>query len=129
MSTVIGFLPFAIAAWLFAIGLYGIVTSRNLVHLIICVAVMQSSTYVLLLAIGYRVGGGAPVFSDVPVGTPAVDPVVQALMLTDIVVEATVMALLLALAVQAHKRTGTLDPDKLKELRGCWHPAFWCRCR
>jgi multicomponent Na+:H+ antiporter subunit C len=118
MSTVVGFLPFAIAAWVFAIGLYGIVTSRNLVHLIICVAVMQSSTYVLLLAIGYRVGGGAPVFSDVPVGAPAVDPVVQALMLTDIVVEATVMALLLALAVQAHKRTGTLDPDELKELRG-----------
>jgi multicomponent Na+:H+ antiporter subunit C len=118
MSVVIGFLPYFIAAWLFAMGLYGIVTSRNLVHLVICLAVMQSSTYVLLLAIGYRVGGTAPVFADVPVGTPAVDPIVQALMLTDIVVEATVMALLLALVVQTHKRTGTLDPEQLKELRG-----------
>ncbi|HET8667150.1 MAG TPA: cation:proton antiporter subunit C [Terriglobales bacterium] len=118
MSAFIAFLPYAVAAWLFAIGLYGIVTSRNLVHLVVCLAVLQSSTYVLLLAIGYRVGATAPVFAGVPVGTPAVDPVVQALMLTDIVVEATVMALLLALAVQAHKRTGTLDPDKLKELRG-----------
>jgi multicomponent Na+:H+ antiporter subunit C len=117
-AAVINFLPFAVAAWLFVIGLYGIISSRNLVHLIICLAVLQSSTYVLLLAIGYKVGGVAPIFADVPVGTPAVDPVVQALMLTDIVVEATVMALLLALAVQAHKRTGTLDPDKLKELRG-----------
>lgn len=118
MSSAVGFLPFIVAAWLFLMGLYGIVTSRNFVHLVICLAVMQSSTYVLLLAIGYRVGGTAPVFAAVPVGTPAVDPVVQALMLTDIVVEATVMALLLALAVQTHKRTGTLDPDKLKELRG-----------
>lgn len=118
MSAFIAFLPYAVAAWLFAIGLYGIVTSRNLMHLVVCLAVLQSSTYVLLLAIGYRVGAVAPVFAGVPVGTPAVDPVVQALMLTDIVVEATVMALLLALAVQAHKRTGTLDPDKLKELRG-----------
>ncbi len=118
MNAVVSFLPYFVAAWLFAMGLYGIVTSRNLVHLVICLAVMQSSTYVLLLAIGYRVGGGAPVFADVPVGTPAVDPIVQALMLTDIVVEATVMALLLALAVQTHKRTGTLDPDRLKELRG-----------
>jgi multicomponent Na+:H+ antiporter subunit C len=118
MAAFVSFLPYAVVAWLFAIGLYGIVTSRNLVHLIICLAVVQSSTYVLLLAIGYRVGAGAPVFSDVPVGTPAVDPVVQALMLTDIVVEATVMALLLSLAVQAHKRIGTLDPDQLKELRG-----------
>ncbi|MFB3917116.1 MAG: sodium:proton antiporter [Terriglobales bacterium] len=118
MGAVISFLPFAIAAWLFVAGLYGVATSRNLVHLIICLAVLQSSTYVLLLSIGYRVGGVAPVFADIPVGTPAVDPIMQALMLTDIVVEATVMALLLALAVQTHKRTGTLDPDKLKELRG-----------
>lgn len=118
MSTIISFLPYFVAAWLFAVGLYGIVTSRNLVHLVICLAVLQSSTYVLLLAIGYRVSATAPVFADVPVSTPAVDPVVQALMLTDVVVEATVTALLLAIVVQTHKRTGTLDPDKLKELRG-----------
>ena len=74
---------------------------------------MQSSTYVLLLAIGYRSGGEAPIFADIPPGTPVVDPVVQALTLTDVVVEATVTALLLALAVQAHKRFGTLDPDEL----------------
>ncbi len=118
MAAFVNFLPFAVAAWLFAAGLFGVVTSKNLVHLVICIAVMQSSTYVLLLAIGYKVGAVAPIFADIPVGTPAVDPVVQALMLTDIVVEATVMALLLALAVQAHKRSGTLDPDKLRELRG-----------
>ncbi len=112
------FLPYAIAAWLFLIGLYGVVTSRNFVHMIICIVIVQSSTYVLLLSIGYKVGGVAPVFAGPPVGTPAVDPVVQALMLTDIVVEATVAALLLALALQAHKRFGTLDPDKLQELRG-----------
>ena len=49
--------------------------------------------------------------------TPAVDPVVQALTLTDVVVGATVTALLLALAVQAHKRFGTLDPDELDPMR------------
>ena len=50
--------------------------------------------------------------------TPAVDPVVQALMLTDVVVEVTVTTLLLALAVQAHERTGKLDPNDLGILRG-----------
>ncbi len=112
------FLPYAIAAWLLVIGLYGVVTSRNYVHLVMCLAVLQSSTYVLLLSIGYKVGGGPPVFASVPVGTRAVDPVVQALMLTDIVVEATVVALVLSLALQAHKRTGTLNPDKIDELQG-----------
>lgn len=112
------FFPYFIAVWLFLIGLYGIVTSRHLIHLIICLAVLQSSSYVLLLAIGYRTGAAAPVFADIPVGTPAVDPVVQALLLTDVVVEVTVIAVLLALAVQAHERTGTLDPHKLGILRG-----------
>ena len=53
-------LPYFVAAWLFLVGLYGVVTSRNLVHLIICLTVVQSSTYVLLLGIGYRVGRGRP---------------------------------------------------------------------
>jgi multicomponent Na+:H+ antiporter subunit C len=39
-------------------------------------------------------------------------------MLTDVVVEVTVTALLLALAVQAHERTGKLDPNDLGILRG-----------
>lgn len=110
--------PYAVAAWLFAIGLYGLATSRNIVHAGLCLAVVQSSTYVLLSAAGYRTGAAAPVFARVAVGTPAVDPVVQALMLTDIVVEATVLALLLALTIQAHRRLGTVDPDQLGILRG-----------
>jgi multicomponent Na+:H+ antiporter subunit C len=110
--------PYAVAAWLAVIGIYGVVTSRHLVHLVLCLAVAQSSTYVLLLAIGYRTPGRAPIFYDIPNGTPVVDPVVQALTLTDVVVEATVTAVLLALAVQAHKRFGSADPDRLGELRG-----------
>jgi multicomponent Na+:H+ antiporter subunit C len=112
------YLAYGVAAWLFLVGLYGVTTSRNLVHLCICVGVIQSSSYVLLLAIGYRTGRPAPIFADIKPGTLAVDPVVQALMLTDIVVEVTVMALLLALAVQIHKRNGTLDPNRISALRG-----------
>jgi multicomponent Na+:H+ antiporter subunit C len=112
------YFAYAIAAWLFVVGLYGVVTSRHLVHLVICLSVIQSSTYVLLLAIGYRQGRPAPVFNEIPPGTPAVDPIVQALMLTDVVVEVTVMALLLAIAVQIHKRHGTLNPDHLTKVGG-----------
>lgn len=111
--------PYLVAAWLLAAGVYGMATSRNAVHAVGCLAVAQSSTYVLLLTVGYRRGATAPVFADVKPGTPVVDPVVQALVLTDIVVGATVTALLLALAVQLHKRTGTLDPGAIAaELAG-----------
>jgi multicomponent Na+:H+ antiporter subunit C len=118
MSQIVAWLPYAVAAWLLLWGLYGIVTSTNLIHLIICLAILQSSTYVLLLAIGYKAGAVAPVFLDVPPGTPAVDPLVQALMLTDIVVEATIAALLLAVAVQAYERGGSLNPRDLVRLEG-----------
>lgn len=109
---------YLVVIWLLLVGLYGVVTSRNLIHMVVCLSVAQSSTYVLLLAIGYKDEGTAPIFYDIPQKTPVVDPVVQALTLTDVVVGATVTALLLALAVQAHKRTGTLDPDALRPLRG-----------
>lgn len=111
-------LAYFVSVWLFLAGLYGVVSSRNLVHLIVSLSVVQSSTYVLLLTIGYRTGAAAPVFADISSHTPTVDPVVQALMLTDVVVEVTVIALLLALAVKAHDRTGTLDPNKLGLMKG-----------
>jgi multicomponent Na+:H+ antiporter subunit C len=112
------YLAYAVAAWLFLIGLYGVSSSRNLIHLVICLAVIQSSSYVLLLSISYKAGRVAPIFSEIPANTPAVDPVMQALILTDIVVEVTVMALLLGLAVQIEKRHGTLDPDRLRAISG-----------
>ena len=110
--------PYLLAAWLFLVGLYGVVTSRHFVHLVLCLAVTQSATYVLLLAIGYVKGGTAPIVNGIALGTKAVDPVVQALTLTDVVVSVTSMALLLAIAVEVHKRTGTLDPDELREMHG-----------
>ncbi len=97
--------PFVVVVWILGVGLYGIVTSRHLVHQIVCLIVVQSSTYVLLLGVGYK-------------AAPAVDPVVQALALTDVVVEAAVTALLLAIAIQAQKRFGTLDPQELAQLKG-----------
>lgn len=112
------FAPYAVAAWLFLAGLYGIVTSRNLVHMIVCLSVTQSATYVLLLGIGYREGADAPIFEDIPTGTSAVDPVVQALTMVDIVVQAVISALLLALAVEAYERFGTVDPNELRPVRG-----------
>ena len=112
------FLPYAVAGWIFVIGIYGVATSRNLIHLALCLTVTQSSTYVLLLAIGYVKGGGAPIFKGVKLGTTAVDPIVQSLTLTDIVVSVTVIALILALALDAHSDAGTVDPDELAEFEG-----------
>jgi multicomponent Na+:H+ antiporter subunit C len=112
------FLAYGVAAWVFAIGIYGAIVSRNLIHLALCLTVAQSSTYILLLTIGYRRGAGAPIFKDVKLGTPAVDPVVQSLTLTDVVVSVTVIALILALALDVHRQSGSVDPDEISTLNG-----------
>jgi multicomponent Na+:H+ antiporter subunit C len=105
--------------WLVLVGVFGVVRSTNLIHTVVCVAVAQSGTYVVLLAVGYQTGAVAPIFgSTTPPGSPVVDPVVQAMTLTDIVVSATVTALLLALVIQVAKRHGTIVPDELHSLRG-----------
>ena len=113
-----GTLPYFLAGWLFLVGLYGVTTSRNFVQLVMCLSVVQSSSYVLILEVGYRIHATAPIYKDIPLGTRAVDPVVQSLVLTDIVIGVVVAALILALALQIHKRTGTLDPDRVHELEG-----------
>jgi multicomponent Na+:H+ antiporter subunit C len=110
--------PYVVAAWICVVGLYGVVTSRNLIHLGVCLTVTQSATYVLLLAVGYVRHGGPPIFSGVRANVTSVDPVVQALTLTDIVVSVAVLALILALALDVHRHAGTVDPDEIAELRG-----------
>lgn len=111
---------YIVSVWLLFVGAFGIARSRNLIHAVLSLSVSQSGTYVLLLSVGYQHGATPPVFGE-PATKPTidvVDPVVQAMTLTDVVVSATVTALLLALAVQIYKRHGTLDPDKLRSLRG-----------
>lgn len=108
---------YTVAAWLLLLGCVGIVRSTHLVHTVVSLSVAQSGTYVLLLAIGYQNGAGAPIVSPGQ-AQPVVDPFVQAMTLTDIVVSATITAVLLALTMQISRRHGTVDPDRLRELRG-----------
>jgi multicomponent Na+:H+ antiporter subunit C len=112
------YLPYLLAVWIFLVGIFGVVRSRHFIHLVVCLSVTQSATYVLLLAVGYRKGGTAPIFKDVKPGTKAVDPVVQSLTLTDIVVSVTIAGLLLALAILGKRHAGTMDPEELRPMRG-----------
>jgi multicomponent Na+:H+ antiporter subunit C len=114
----LSYLPYALAAWVCCVGIFGIVTSRNLIHLALCLTVTQSSTYLLLLAVGYKTKAGPPIYKGVTLTHRAVDPIVQALTLTDIVVSVTVIALILALALDIHKKAGTVDPEKIGEMSG-----------
>jgi len=72
---------------------------------------------VFLVALGYRAGGNAPIYTDVPQG-PMVLPVPQALTLTSIVINVAVLALMLTMVIQIHRHTGSLDSEKSRKLKG-----------
>jgi multicomponent Na+:H+ antiporter subunit C len=117
VTAICGGLAYGVAAYLLGLGIWGAVRGRGLVHLVISISIMQASTYVFLIAVGYREGGIVPVFADHPPGTPAVDPVVQSLVLTDIVVGTAVSALILVLGQLIHE-DGPADPSEVRPFAG-----------
>ncbi len=101
---------FVISAALLSIGLYGVMSKRNMLKIIISLGLVDTGVNVLIVAMGYLPGGTAPIEN----GNYAlyVDPVPQALVLTAIVIGVSVMALALAVAMGYYRKTGTLELDK-----------------
>jgi multicomponent Na+:H+ antiporter subunit C len=109
------------AVLLFLIGLYGVVSNRNLIRILLSLGLMESATFLMLIAIGYRVGGTAPIFYEagmVPGETVVVDPIMQALALTSIVISVVTLAMALSLIVHLARLYGTLDARQVRDLRG-----------
>ncbi len=109
------------AVVLFLIGVYGVVTQRNLVRILLNLGVMESATYLFLITLGYRSGGTAPIFYEpniVPGRTTVVDPIMQALALTSIVIGVVTLAMALSLIVQLARHYRTLDGRRIRSLKG-----------
>jgi multisubunit Na+/H+ antiporter MnhC subunit len=106
---------------LILIGLYGALTNRNLLRMIIGFTIANSGVNLVLVAVGYIRGRTAPILdSAVPMAEAAeriIDPLPQALVLTAIVIGVGVTALMLAYAYRIYVTKGTLDIGKCRELK------------
>jgi len=118
----IGNLPFVAAMVLVALGLWTLMTRRNLIKLVVGIVLIENGVNLFLVSLGYVRGGIAPIYTFAPEGAPVDIPMVmptpQALTLTSIVIGVATTALLLTLAVLIHRHRGTLDVRKIRELRG-----------
>ena len=100
------------------IGLYILLTKHNLIKMIIGLTVMNTGVNLLLVSLGYKSEGTAPIFSKPGlIPESMVDPTVQALVLTAIVIGVAVLAMALSLAIRLYQHYGTLDMRKIKEQR------------
>jgi len=103
---------------LFLVGLYGVVTKRNLIKIIIGISIMEYSVNLFLILVGYVKGGTAPILSKGLKNNIFVDPLPQAMVLTAIVIGLATTALLLAVAIRIYKKYGTFDIREIKKLKG-----------
>lgn len=102
----------------FLVGLYGILTKRDLIKIILSLTIMAYSANMFLILFAYKTGALYPILSKgVPPGQ-MVDPLPQALVLTSIVIELGTTALLVALAVRLFQKYKTFDITKIRRLSG-----------
>jgi len=100
------------------IGLYIILTKRNLIKVIVGLNMVDTGVNLFLISIGYIGKGTAPIFSRPGIeASKMVDPVPQALVLTAIVIGVAVLALALSLAIRLYQHYGTLNLREIREQR------------
>ena len=106
---------------LILIGLYGILSNKNILKIIVGFSLFDTGLHVLIVTVGYIKGGTAPILDKVVGTTNAadkiVDPIPQALVLTAIVIGLGVTALMLAYALKLHQAKKSLDITDFKEMK------------
>jgi multisubunit Na+/H+ antiporter MnhC subunit len=104
---------------LILIGIWGMLTHRNILRIIIAFSRIGTGTHILMVAIGYVASGTAPIIdrdlSTTEAPMRAVDPIPSALAVTAIVIGLAVIAIMLALAVRLYEAKKTLSIDAFTE--------------
>ena len=120
---------YPVSILLFAVGIYCLVYRRNLIKMVIGLELLTDGVHLFLISVGYNAvsGGESPI---APILVPsffgnigefvgrAVDPLPQVLVLTSIVIDISIVALALSLVIYIYNEYGTLNPYKIRELRG-----------
>ena len=103
---------------LFLIGLYAVVTKRNLLKIVIGFALIEYAINLFFALIGFRFGAIAPIITKIDAPRHFVDPLPQALVLTAIVIGLGTTALMLALVLRIYDRYKTFDIAEIRKLKG-----------
>lgn len=113
---------YALCLVLILVGLYGVLSKKNIVKIILGLAIMEYGVNLFLVLLGYREKGIAPIIENAKeidkVANLGVDPLPQALVLTAIVIGLGTLALAVSIAIRLYERYGTFDITKIRRLRG-----------
>ncbi|MEX1377708.1 MAG: sodium:proton antiporter [Eubacteriales bacterium] len=103
------------AIGLVLVGIYGLLTQRNAIKLVVALNIFEVGLNVFIVSIGFVKDGLAPILTSNANSSSLmfVDPLPHALVLTSIVIGVGVTALALALAKKMHNKYGTYDIDEM----------------
>lgn len=119
MTGLVSHIVLATGFGLILIGLWGMLTRRNILRIIISFALIDTGVHIVMVATGYITGGTAPIIdaalpADQAVAR-AVDPIPSALVVTAIVIGFSVTAIMLAYAIRLSRAGKTLSIDAFTE--------------
>ena len=101
---------------LLMLGLYGILTQRNIIKIILSLNILEIGLNLFIVSVGYVDGGLAPILSiENTTVAGFVDPLPQALVLTAIVIGVGTTAVALAIAKNVYQKYGTFELDEMGE--------------
>ena len=100
---------------LILIGLFGALTNRNILRMIVAFTVADTGVNLVIIAVGYMRGRAAPIIDAAVAAadtvTRVIDPVPQALVLTAIVIGFAMTAFVIMLALKARAELGNDHVD------------------
>lgn len=103
---------------LLLIGLYCIMMKKNLLKIVIGIAIIEYAINLFIVLFGYKFEGHAPIVRRGAVDWVFVDPLPQALVLTAIVIGLATLALMISICIRLYEKYGTLDITEIRKLRG-----------
>jgi multicomponent Na+:H+ antiporter subunit C len=98
---------------LFLIGMYGMMTNKNIIKIIMSLTVAENGVLIFFISIGYVISGQSPIITDAI--TNPVDPLPQAMMITMIVINLCLTALALIIAAWIYHKYKTLNVEDIKD--------------
>jgi len=103
------------------IGVWGALTQKNIIKMIIAFTLFDTGLNIVIVALGYIKNKTAPILDSLDLQTNTVskivDAVPQALVLTSIVIGVGVTALKLIYALRLYKEKKTLNINDYKDLK------------
>ncbi|HOK56751.1 MAG TPA: sodium:proton antiporter [bacterium] len=109
-------------AFMFFIGIYGMMAKKNIIKMIIGMNIIGYAVNLFFIVLGYKSGGIQPILvpgMDIKEFVErAVNPLPQALVLTSIVIDLSIICFLAALSIRIYEKYGTFDLEKIRRLKG-----------